>query len=260
MITPTSTRPHPNPLPQGERTAGVATATDPSPKPPLGALRNFIRNPVAAVRLERCQLCSAPIAAEHSHLVEIKNRQIVCACEACAVLFDGREGTPYRRVPRDARQLADFQLTDAQWDSLLIPINMAFFFHSTLAGRVIAIYPSPAGATESLLTLEAWGDLVAANPALANLQPDVEALLVKRLSLGRGGDSTDNRGEYFVTPIDKCYELTGLIRKHWRGFTGGTEVWTAIDNFFARLRAAAAPVSLSAYGREPACGEPVEPG
>ena len=240
MATPLSIGPHPNHLPEGEGTVERSAATLCAPKPPLSALRNFIRQPAAAP-VERCQLCSAPIATEHSHLVEIKDRQILCSCEACALLFDGREGTPYRRVPRDARQLADFHLTDVQWDSLLIPINMAFFFYSTPAQRVIAVYPSPGGATESLLTLDAWTDLVAANPALAKMQPDIEALLVKRLSLGRGGNQTDNREEYFVTPIDKCYELTGLIRKHWRGFTGGTEVWNAIDKFFARLRAAAAP-------------------
>lgn len=139
-------------------------------------------------------------------------------------------------MPRDARQLADFQLTDAQWDSLLIPINMAFFFHSTPAGHVMAVYPSPAGATESLLTLESWADLVAANPLLGQMRPDVEALLVKRLAIGHVGNSGQSEAEYFLAPIDKCYELTGLIRKHWRGFTGGTEVWNAIDDFFARLR------------------------
>ena len=57
--------------------------------------------------------------------------------------------------------LANFQMTDAQWDSLMIPINMAFFFRSSPDARMVAMYPSPAGATESLLSLEAWNEIAA---------------------------------------------------------------------------------------------------
>ena len=42
-----------------------------------------------------------------------------------------------------------------------------------------AFYPSPAGATESLLPLTAWEEIVRENPALREMQPDVEALLVR---------------------------------------------------------------------------------
>jgi hypothetical protein len=45
--------------------------------------------------------------------------------------------------------LANFEMSDGQWESLLIPINMAFFFRSSIEGRMIALYPSPAGAVES---------------------------------------------------------------------------------------------------------------
>jgi hypothetical protein len=58
---------------------------------------------------------------------------------------------------------------------------MAFLFHSTPERRPVALYPGPAGATESLLSLDAWEQLVASNPALADLEPDVEALLVNRI-------------------------------------------------------------------------------
>jgi hypothetical protein len=43
--------------------------------------------------------------------------------------------------------------------------------------------------------------------------------------------------EYFVVPIDVCYRLVGLIRIHWRGLSGGTEVWQEIGKFFTELRA-----------------------
>ena len=90
-----------------------------------------------------------------------------------------------------------------------------------------AYYPSPAGATESLLPLTAWETLVGANPVLRDMRPDVETLLVNRVRETR---------EYFLAPIDVCFELVGLIRVHWRGFSGGEEVWREIDRFFARLR------------------------
>jgi hypothetical protein len=89
------------------------------------------------------------------------------------------------------------------------------------------MYPSPAGATESLLPLTAWETLAANNPDLTQMQPDVEALLANRV-----GDAH----AYFIAPIDKGYELVGTIRKHWKGLSGGEEVWREIDGFFAALK------------------------
>jgi hypothetical protein len=77
-------------------------------------------------------MCSNALANEHEHLVEPATRQMVCACQACAILFSGGSAK-YRRVPRRIRYLSKFQLTDAQWEGLTIPINMAFFFYSTPA-------------------------------------------------------------------------------------------------------------------------------
>jgi Family of unknown function (DUF5947) len=197
----------------------------------LTALRRFVR-PRAATNVERCELCGGALAAEHPHLVEPASRQLVCACEPCAILFSAQTETKYKRVPRRIRALPDFQLTDGQWASLMIPIQLAFFFHSTPAGRVVALYPSPAGATESLLALDAWTEIVRANPVLEEMESDVEALLVKRV----GG-----AGAYYLVPIDECYKLVGLIRTHWRGLSGGTEVWREIGQFYAGLKERAAP-------------------
>lgn len=195
-----------------------------SEQTPLAALRRFVR-PRAA--LEQCELCSAEIASEHEHLVEPLSRQLLCACQPCAILFSGQEKTKYKRVPRDVQFLGDFHLTDAQWESLLIPIGMAFFFHCTPTGKVIAIYPSPAGPTESLLDLESWDDIVRDNPVLREMRADVEALLVNRVG---------NTREYYLVPIDECYKLVGLIRANWRGLSGGTEVWQEIARFFNGLK------------------------
>ena len=197
------------------------------------SLRNFARKPDR--KLERCELCRGELHEEHPHLIELEHRKMVCSCDACAMLFTGREGAKYRRVPRQVRLLANFQMTDAEWDSLMIPINLAFFFSNSLENRVSAFYPSPAGATESLLPLSAWNQIVAANPPLNTLEPDVEALLVNRVGQVRA----DVPAEYYIVPIDACYRLVGLIRLHWKGFSGGTEVWQEIGAFFAKLRAQA---------------------
>ena len=194
----------------------------------LATLRQLVR---ARQAVEHCELCGQTIAAEHDHLVEIAARRVVCACQACALLFDRDEAVKYRRVPRRVLSLVDFQLSDGGWDELLIPIGLAFFFRSTAAERVVAMYPSPAGATESLLSLDAWCNLAAANPVLDTMLPDVEALLVNRLGPIRGFAAH----QYFLAPIDQCYRLVGLIRARWRGLSGGTEVWQEIQRFFAEL-------------------------
>jgi len=199
----------------------------------FASLRQFARTRRPAARPdERCELCSAALAHEHSHLVEIVSRQIVCACEACATLFDGQAGSKYRRVSRRAQLLANFTMTDAQWENLLIPINMAFFFRSSIEGKMVTLYPSPAGAVESLLPLDAWDEIVLENPVLNHLQSDIEALLVNRV-----GHAHELSGaEYYIAPIDECYRLVGMIRANWKGLSGGTEVWAEIGRFFTELR------------------------
>jgi hypothetical protein len=190
----------------------------------LASLRRFARPQVVR---ERCALCDAELAVEHAHLVEPSSRRLSCACDACALLFSGQGETRYRRVPRRVRFLTDFHLTDEAWESLHLPINLVFFLHSTSAGRVIALYPSPAGATESLVALETWEALTAINPVLREFEPDVEALLVNRV-----GDAR----EIYRVGIDECYKLVGLIRTHWRGFSGGPSMEDAIGRFFAGLK------------------------
>ncbi len=184
---------------------------------------------------EHCELCSVAVRSEHAHLIELPQRRVLCACTACALLFGGRSDAKFKLVPREVRRLVDFQMTDAEWDGLLIPINLAFFVLSGTDSRVSALYPSPAGATESLLPLETWNNIVQANPVLGRMQPEVEALLVNRVGHAREA----SRAEYYVAPIDECFRLVGLIRVHWRGLSGGEEVWREIGNFFTLLRSKA---------------------
>jgi hypothetical protein len=190
---------------------------------PIRALRRYL--PGRSV--ERCELCGAELPERHGHLWDVRTRRPICACEPCSVLFVHRGAGGYRRVGRTVRRLADFAMTDAEWESLRIPIGLAFFVNRAEEAKVVAMYPGPAGPTESLLALDAWSGVAARNAALAAMEPDVEALLVNRIA----ADS-----DCYLAPIDRCYELCGILRMHWRGFSGGEEVWREIGGFFARLR------------------------
>jgi hypothetical protein len=193
---------------------------------------------------EQCELCAEPLDAGHRHLLDLHSRRLLCACRACTILFDrsGAGGGHYRLIPDRVRLVEDFALDDLAWQRFQIPVELAFFFHSSAAGRVVAFYPSPLGATESLLDLESWDELVEANPVLRELEPDVEALLVNR---------AQGRREHWLLPVDRCYELVGLVRTHWKGFGGGSEVWAALDRFFDELRARARTVTNE--GKEATC-------
>jgi hypothetical protein len=174
---------------------------------------------------ETCDLCGKPIDPDHRHLLHLTERRILCACESCLAL---RGGDPELR-PTGTRTLwlDDFELADETWASFGIPIGLAFFIDSSATGGVVALYPSPAGATESELEMGAWRELRARNPVLMGLEPDAEALLVNRIA---------DRPQYAIAPIDECYRLVGLIKLNWAGISGGAGVERAIDEFFAELR------------------------
>jgi hypothetical protein len=192
---------------------------------------------------ERCDLCGVPIPDAHRHLLDLATRELRCTCRACSLLFD-REAAArdhYKLVPDRRLRLDDFVLDDALWEELHIPVDMAFFYDDSSAGRVAAFYPSPMGATESLLELSAWAELEERNPVLRDMQPDVEALLVNR---ARGARS------HWLVPIDECFSLVGLIRTNWRGLTGGREVWDKLGRFFERLDGRARPAARHGNRKE----------
>jgi len=196
----------------------------------LGTLRR-LRERRRGEPEERCQLCATPLGEKHPHLVRLDTRALLCACPPCSVLFGqkGAAGGKYRAVPQ--RYLHQpVTLSVADWETLQIPVRLAFLFRNSVAGKIVAFYPSPAGATESLLSLDAWKEIESRGPLLAQMEPDVEALLVR-------GDPHGERLETFLVPIDACYELTGRVRRLWRGFDGGDEARTELAEFFAQLRA-----------------------
>jgi hypothetical protein len=194
-----------------------------APSPPPAA-------EAAPAEVETCELCGTPAGPRHGHVVDTENRSLMCACRACFLLFTRPDagGGRFRAVPE--RHLHDpaRPLTTAEWEGLGIPVGAVFFLRG--AEGLSAFYPSPAGATECLLDLDAWAELSVEHPLLAAAEPEVEAILIH---------SAAGSVECFLVPIDLCYQLVGLVRMFWKGFDGGQEAHEHIDGFFAELRARA---------------------
>jgi hypothetical protein len=208
---------------------------------PLEVLQRIRQAPPRSDPGERCDLCRTEIGDEHAHIVDLEGRGMLCACRPCWLLFssEGAGGGHFRAVPDRVLRVTGFALSPGQWDALQIPVRVAFFFRNSALDRVAAFYPSPAGATESLLALEAWDEVVTANPALATQAADVEAVLVDA-----GGGSP----RCYIVPIDVCYELVGVLRRCWRGFDGGEDARRALRDFFAGIDARAKPVPAGGGG------------
>jgi hypothetical protein len=181
--------------------------------------------PAAAAEGAHCDLCGGRMSEDHRHLLDVHERRILCACEPCVAMRSGEDHL--RPTGTRVLRLEGFELGDELWAKFQIPIGLAFFLRSDVAGGVVALYPSPAGATECELYLDAWNELLAANPVLSDLEPEVEALIVNRLA---------DPPAHAIVPIDRCYELVGMIKASWEGISGGDAVQSSVDAFFARLR------------------------
>jgi hypothetical protein len=223
--------PPPAPPPAPAQAPAAIPAPDPGGGPAMLGMPAMPATP-GTPGVEKCELCATEVPAEHGHVADLESSTLACACRACYLLFTqpsaGRGR--YRAVPD--RYLADRgrTLTGVEFDELEIPVGLAFFLKSSSAERVAGFYPSPAGVTECVLDLGAWERLTREHPLLGAPEPDVEAALISR---------SDSGVEYFLVPIDACYELAGRMRLHWRGFDGGAEARASITEFLATVRSRA---------------------
>jgi len=166
----------------------------------------------------------------HGHVADLEQSSLVCACRACYLLFTqpGAGRARYRSVPDRYLRDPERKLSPAEWDELQIPVGLAFFLYRSEPGELSCFYPSPAGATQCALDLPAWQRIAAGHPLLDEAEPDVEAVLISQ---------DESAGiEYFIVPVDACYELAGRLRMLWRGFDGGTEARQSIAEFLADVR------------------------
>ncbi|HET8640437.1 MAG TPA: DUF5947 family protein [Pseudonocardiaceae bacterium] len=208
----------------------------------MTGLRRFARPevapPAADDGAQRCEMCGEATGPRHGHVADIEQRSILCTCRPCYLLFSTGSGR-YRAIGERYLHDPAHPLTVAEWESLCIPVDSAFFLRSRAHGEsadLAAFSPSPAGATQCLLDLDAWADLSTRHPLLAAAEPEVEAILVR---------CTGGAVDCFLVPVDTCYRLVGTVRLHWKGFDGG-EARARLDEFFADVRARA-----SVYEAEP---------
>ncbi len=213
---------------------------------PLDVLERIRRSPPKPkpVPGERCEMCMEVLDDRHGHVVDTHARNLMCTCRGCYLLFapGGAGGGHFKAVPERCLSL-DVGLSPAQWDALQIPVSVAFFFVNSNLERMCAFYPGPAGATESLLSLDTWAELVADHPVLGELESDVEAVLVRADKRAGGAP------ECYLVPIDWCYELVGELRQGWRGFDGGQEAQAALRAFFDKVQSKARPAVPSAQAQ-----------
>jgi Family of unknown function (DUF5947) len=184
-----------------------------------------LARPEPVLEVEKCEVCGSSLSEDHRHLLELGDRRILCACEPCIAMRSGVEN--YCPVGTRTLWLDDFEFPDELWAAFQLPIGLAFFLRSTGTNTVVALYPSPAGATESELHLESWQALVARNPILQQLEADGEALVVNRMT---------DPPEHAIVPIDECYRLVGLIKSNWTGISGGNAIADAVPRFFKHVR------------------------
>jgi hypothetical protein len=177
---------------------------------------------------EHCDLCGTTVPSDHRHMLNLYERQIVCVCEGCWGLKSGDD--EFRPTGHRTVWLEGFQLPEELWAQFRIPIGLAFFMFSSVTNCIVALYPSPAGATESELHFETWERIVGLNPVLRDLEPDAEALIVNRMA---------DPAQFAIAPIDRCYMLVGLVKLAWEGISGGAGVEEAIAAYFDDLRAVA---------------------
>jgi hypothetical protein len=186
-----------------------------------GALLRLARRSPARRDELRCELCGASLPEPHRHLLDEDRDEPLCTCRACSLLF-AREaaGRGHFRLIPDTR----LRLTDVPSD-LGVPVGLVYVVRG-LDGVVVARYPSPIGAARHEIEPETWAEIERGCPELAAMAPAVQALLVHT---ARGAD------EHWLVPIDDCYRLVALIRREWRGLSGGSTVWPAVEAFFAGL-------------------------
>lgn len=183
-------------------------------------LKTFARQAGAA---EQCSACGCALPPDHDHAFEVATQKISCLCASCHSALTRNE-RKYRAIPEGVHRVNDVSWATKTWEHLGLPIHIVFIVRRETTYR--AFFPSPAGQVETQLGTHNWADLSARNPDALTLKPDVEALLLSRLS----GQSL-----CLKVPIDVCFALTGLLRRHWKGMHGGAQVWREISQFLNHL-------------------------
>jgi hypothetical protein len=188
------------------------------------ALGRLISGGSSAPPAQPCGLCGVAIPGEHRHVLATADHMLRCACRACGLLFekDAAANGRYQLVPqRRVRLAADDDVTGR----IAVPVGLVFLVPQP-AGLVVANYPSPLGITRSVLPEDDWQRMAERWPVLRTMTPLVEAVLLNGVRGAR---------DRWLVPVDDCFRLVAVIRQHWKGMSGGRDVWPAVGAFFAGL-------------------------
>jgi hypothetical protein len=167
-------------------------------------------------------MCNAAVPERHRHVLDERKGELLCTCQPCTLLFerDTAGRGHFRLVPERRERLPGFDPHE-----LGVPVSLAFFV-ARPDGSVVAHYPSPMGATQWDVERETWRRIAERFPPVRDMAPGVQAVLVNTVRGAR---------EHWIVPIDDCYRLVAVIRREWKGLSGGSTIWPAVERFFADL-------------------------
>ena len=186
----------------------------------FGALRQFVRR--ASVTWSAANFAAPKWRPEHPHLIEPGTQQAAMHLQRLRDSVQRHGNEIQAGAARACSRLQNFHLSDGQWESLMVPDQHGFLFPQHAGRTSGCVLSQPRGSDRVAACRSIPGKISRTLiPLLAEMEPDVEALLVNRVGHARGFAAP----EYYVLPIDECYKLVGLIRANWRGLSGGTEVW-----------------------------------
>ena len=88
------------------------------------------------------------------------------------------------------------------------------------SGGIVALYPSPAGATESRASTRRWTALVAAQPRARPTSSPTP----RRWS----STAWPSRHQHAIVPIDRATGSSGCVKSSWEGISGGSALEAAV--------------------------------
>src|ERR1700741_3839578 len=105
--------------------------------------RRFLEAPRASrarvPKEQLCELCRGPAGLLHSHVVDLEARRLLCKCRPCYLLFThSGAGAGGFRMGTELYLRVRSSLSDAPWESLQIPVGIAFVIRNSKQDRTIA--------------------------------------------------------------------------------------------------------------------------
>ena len=163
---------HPRPMTASALTTGRDNGSGPASFAPGNdagplAVLHRIRLPSPPPPWASAARCAPVDPLRATHVVDVGQRTLVCACRpATSCSPPRRRGGRYRAVPERYLPVTDFALTPAQWDSLQIPVAVAFFFATRVGhGRLL---PEPGRRHRVPAAASAWAEVEVANPVVGD--------------------------------------------------------------------------------------------